>query len=243
VPLLTGAEGVPTRSRAAGACCSSAPSGRRRSRCRRWPSVRAVLREPSLARRHADQLEDHLESIQRLRKLDEHLAATPRASPRRSAEPGARAREAAARWAASATWAACRTCCSSSTPTRKDLAIQEAKLHIPVVAMVDSNCDPDGVDYPIPGNDDAARAISLYCDLIAAPRSTAWRANRAQSFDLGAWKPRSRKRSTKRWKLPAEEPAPKRLPRPRRRQPKRRRAHPDLSVTVAALHHRGGAWR
>ena len=40
-------------------------------------------------------------------------------------------------------------------------------LSIPVVAVVDSNADPDGVDYVIPGNDDALRAISLYCDLVA----------------------------------------------------------------------------
>ena len=51
---------------------------------------------------------------------------------------------------------------------KEDLAILEAKkLGIPVVAIVDSNASPDGVDYMIPGNDDAARAISLYCDLIA----------------------------------------------------------------------------
>ncbi|QDZ02475.1 30S ribosomal protein S2 [Nitratireductor mangrovi] len=51
---------------------------------------------------------------------------------------------------------------------KEAIAIQEAKrLGIPVVAVVDSNCDPDQVDYPIPGNDDAARAIALYCDLIA----------------------------------------------------------------------------
>ncbi|MBO6902594.1 MAG: 30S ribosomal protein S2 [Rhizobiaceae bacterium] len=51
---------------------------------------------------------------------------------------------------------------------KEAIAIQEAKrLGIPVVAIVDSNCDPDIVDYPIPGNDDAARAISLYCDLIS----------------------------------------------------------------------------
>ena len=51
---------------------------------------------------------------------------------------------------------------------KEAIAIQEAKrLGIPVVAVIDSNCDPDLVDYPIPGNDDAARAISLYCDLIA----------------------------------------------------------------------------
>jgi small subunit ribosomal protein S2 len=48
---------------------------------------------------------------------------------------------------------------------KEDLAILEAKkLGIPVVAVVDSNCSPDGVDYIIPGNDDAARAIALYCD-------------------------------------------------------------------------------
>lgn len=51
---------------------------------------------------------------------------------------------------------------------KEDLAVAEAnKLGIPVVAVVDSNCSPDGVDYIIPGNDDAARAIALYCDLAA----------------------------------------------------------------------------
>jgi small subunit ribosomal protein S2 len=51
---------------------------------------------------------------------------------------------------------------------KEDLAIAEAKkLGIPVVAIVDTNCSPDGVDYVIPGNDDAARAIALYCDLAA----------------------------------------------------------------------------
>ena len=51
---------------------------------------------------------------------------------------------------------------------KEAIAIQEAKrLGIPVVAILDSNCDPDLVDYPIPGNDDAARAISLYCNLFA----------------------------------------------------------------------------
>jgi small subunit ribosomal protein S2 len=51
---------------------------------------------------------------------------------------------------------------------KESLAIAEArKLGIPVVAVVDTNCPPDGVDYVIPGNDDAARAIALYCDLIS----------------------------------------------------------------------------
>jgi len=51
---------------------------------------------------------------------------------------------------------------------KESLAILEAKkLGIPVVAILDSNSDPEGVDYPIPGNDDASRAIGLYCDLAA----------------------------------------------------------------------------
>jgi small subunit ribosomal protein S2 len=51
---------------------------------------------------------------------------------------------------------------------KEGLAIAEArKLGIPIVAIVDSNSDPDGLTYPIPGNDDASRAIDLYCDLIA----------------------------------------------------------------------------
>ena len=51
---------------------------------------------------------------------------------------------------------------------KEKLAVEEAtKLGIPVVAVLDSNSDPQGVTYPIPGNDDAIRAITLYCDLIA----------------------------------------------------------------------------
>jgi len=52
---------------------------------------------------------------------------------------------------------------------KEDLAVQEAqKLGIPVVAVIDSNSDPKGVDFPIPGNDDAIRAIEFYCDMVAA---------------------------------------------------------------------------
>lgn len=51
---------------------------------------------------------------------------------------------------------------------KESIAIAEAKkLKIPVIAIIDSNCDPDDIDFPIPGNDDAGRAITLYCDLIA----------------------------------------------------------------------------
>ena len=51
---------------------------------------------------------------------------------------------------------------------KEQIAIKEAiKLGIPVVAVLDTNCDPAGIDHPIPGNDDAGRAISLYCDLVS----------------------------------------------------------------------------
>ena len=49
----------------------------------------------------------------------------------------------------------------------EELAVKESiKLNIPIVAILDTNSDPDGINYPIPGNDDARRAINLYCDLI-----------------------------------------------------------------------------
>ncbi|MEX2311619.1 MAG: 30S ribosomal protein S2, partial [Rhodospirillales bacterium] len=51
--------------------------------------------------------------------------------------------------------------------TKEDIAINEAnKLGIPVVGVIDSNADPEGITYPVPGNDDAIRAIGLYCDLM-----------------------------------------------------------------------------
>ena len=49
----------------------------------------------------------------------------------------------------------------------ESLAVKEAlKLNIPIVAIIDTNSDPTGINFPIPGNDDARRAINLYCDLI-----------------------------------------------------------------------------
>lgn len=71
---------------------------------------------------------------------------------------------------------------------KEALAIAEAnKLGIPVIAVVDTNCSPDGVDYIIPGNDDAARAIALYCDLISRAALDGMTAQMgAAGVDLGA---------------------------------------------------------
>ena len=71
---------------------------------------------------------------------------------------------------------------------KEALAIKEAnRLNIPVVAILDSNCDPAGITHPIPGNDDAGRAIQLYCDLIAkACIEGISRAAGSSGRDLGA---------------------------------------------------------
>lgn len=70
---------------------------------------------------------------------------------------------------------------------KEALAILEArKLGIPVVAVLDSNSDPEGVDYPIPGNDDAIRAIQMYCDLAARAMIDGMETQLgAAGFDLG----------------------------------------------------------
>ncbi len=71
---------------------------------------------------------------------------------------------------------------------KEQLAIKEAnRLKIPVVAVLDTNCDPEGVSHPIPGNDDAGRAIALYCDLIArAAIDGISRGQGALGADIGA---------------------------------------------------------
>ena len=51
---------------------------------------------------------------------------------------------------------------------REQIAIKEAnKLNIPIAAIIDTNCDPEGITYPIPGNDDSSKSIKLYCDLVS----------------------------------------------------------------------------
>ena len=71
---------------------------------------------------------------------------------------------------------------------KEELAIKEANvLGIPVVAILDSNVSPDGIAFPIPANDDASRAIRLYCDAIAAAATRGGQDNKAsRGVDLGA---------------------------------------------------------
>jgi small subunit ribosomal protein S2 len=71
---------------------------------------------------------------------------------------------------------------------KEELAIKEANvLGIPVVAILDSNVSPDGIAFPVPANDDAARAIRLYCDAIAQAATRGGQQARAdRGEDLGA---------------------------------------------------------
>ena len=69
---------------------------------------------------------------------------------------------------------------------KEEIAIQEArKLKIPVVAILDTNSDPNGINYPIPGNDDASRAINLYCELIAGAVVAGLQEEKASESDIG----------------------------------------------------------
>ena len=108
-------------------------------------------------------------SIQRLRKLDELLAGEGQGFTKKELLNLTREREKLNRALGGIKDMGGVPDLMFVVDTNKEaIAIQEAhRLKIPVIAIVDSNCNPDVVDFPIPGNDDAARAISLYCDLIA----------------------------------------------------------------------------
>ncbi|KPB01417.1 30S ribosomal protein S2 [Ahrensia marina] len=108
-------------------------------------------------------------SIQRLRKLDELLAGEGQGFTKKELLNLTREREKLDRALGGIKDMGGVPDLMFVVDTNKEaIAIQEAhRLNIPVIAIVDSNCNPDVVDFPIPGNDDAARAISLYCDLIA----------------------------------------------------------------------------
>jgi small subunit ribosomal protein S2 len=71
---------------------------------------------------------------------------------------------------------------------KESIAIKEAnRLGIPVVAVVDTNCNPDGITFPIPGNDDAGRSVALFCDLISrAALDGIGRNKTGMGVDLGA---------------------------------------------------------
>jgi small subunit ribosomal protein S2 len=104
---------------------------------------------------------------------------------------------------------------------KEAIAIQEArKLNIPVVAILDTNSDPQGITFPIPGNDDAARALQLYCDLVAdAVLDGLTEGQAGMGVDIGAAEapvePALRRSSAKAAApAPAPEPEPEAAPEP-----------------------------
>ena len=112
---------------------------------------------------------------------------------------------------------------------KEAIAIQEArKLNIPVVAILDTNCDPQGISFPIPGNDDAARALQLYCDLVAdAVLDGLTEGQSAMGVDIGASvapdEPALRRTAAVAAPAPAAEPEPE------------AEAEPEPTVTEAEM--------
>ena len=128
-------------------------------------------------------------SIQRLRKVDELLAAGAQGLTKKERLMLAREKERLEK-------ALGGIKDMGGTPdllfvidtNKEQLAIKEAqRLGIPVAAIIDTNCDPDGITYPVPANDDAGRAIQMYCDLIArAAIDGIGRGHGDSGVDLGA---------------------------------------------------------
>jgi small subunit ribosomal protein S2 len=114
---------------------------------------------------------------------------------------------------------------------KEAIAIQEArKLNIPVVAVLDTNSDPEGISFPIPGNDDAARAIQLYCDLVAdSVLDGLTEGQAALGVDIGAAEapvePSLRRSNAKAAAAPAPEPEPEPAPQ----------AEPEPVITEAEM--------
>jgi hypothetical protein len=170
--------------------CSSAPSGRRRTASPRRPSVGAVFRQFALARRHADQLEDDFRFDQAAAHLDEMLnSGDANAYTKKERLTLQRERDKLDRSLGGIKdMGGLPDLIFVIDTNKEDIAIKEAqRLNIPVAAIVDTNSDPKGITYVVPGNDDAGRAITLYCDLVArAAIDGISRAQGDSGVDIGA---------------------------------------------------------
>ena len=180
---------------------SSAPRSRPRSASRRRPQrVRPALREQPLARRNAHQLQTIKRRIQRLEALEARRDAGEfeRLTKKEASSSTTRSPSSTRRSAASARCAGCPGAVFVVDPHRESIAVAEARrLEIPIVAMTDTNCDPDLVDWVIPANDDAIRSVRLICGLVADAAANAARSARPGSTRSSS-RPRRCRRSTKR---------------------------------------------
>jgi small subunit ribosomal protein S2 len=128
-------------------------------------------------------------SIKRLKTLEERLSGDTHGLTKKEVLQMTRERDKLElSWAASATWAAFPDVMFVIDANKEELAIKEANtLGIPVVAILDSNVSPDGIAFPVPANDDASRAIRLYCEAIATAATRGNRgAQEASGVDIGA---------------------------------------------------------
>ena len=131
-------------------------------------ALRHVLRQPALAGRHADQLQDDQEA-HCPPELEPWRPTARRGSPRRKQlRPQKKREKLEKNLGGIKDMGKLPDAAVRHRPQDEDIAVSEAtKLGIPIVAIVDTNCDPDDIDYVIPGNDDAIRAISLLTSKIA----------------------------------------------------------------------------
>ena len=198
-------------------------------------ALRPVLRQPPLAGRHDHQLADHLASIKRLRELEERLKGDVVGLTKKEQLDLTRERDKLERSLGGIKDMGGTPDMLFIIDTNKEaIAVLEArKLGIPIVAILDSNSDPDGIDYPIPGNDDAIRAVSLYCELIAGAVLDGIRAEMrpraATSASSASRRPRS-PASTARRRAPPAAPAEAAASR---RTRSRSQTGPDCTERVA----------
>ena len=155
-----------------GTSCSSAPRSRPRTRSQQLRrEVRHAVRQRALARRHAHQLRDHQRARRARCRSTERMRAAGEfeAMPKKEALILSRELEKLERNLGGIRNMEQLPDAVFVIDTKKEhIAVTEAnKLGIPVVAVVDTNCDPDVIQYVIPGNDDAIRAGTLMCRVIA----------------------------------------------------------------------------
>jgi len=118
---------------------------------------------------------------------------------------------------------------------KESIAVAEAKtLNIPVVAVLDSNSDPEGISYPIPGNDDASRAINLYCDLMVGAVLDGLQAEMAASGeDIGALETSEEIEVEPAEEPAAADPADGAAPEPDRPEVEPVATQPEVEPTIA----------